>query len=70
MWELPGIAPPLGQAAHVLRQTFASHFVIRGRDIVVIDGVFGHSTLNMTMKYAHLSPEHFDGVLHLNPLYF
>ncbi len=41
---------------HVLRHTFASHLVMRGAPIVAVQDLMGHSTIQMTMRYAHLAP--------------
>ncbi|WP_278248833.1 tyrosine-type recombinase/integrase [Phytopseudomonas daroniae] len=49
---------PKGQAAHVLRHTFASHFIQNGGNIVTLQRILGHSSLVMTMRYAHLAPDH------------
>jgi site-specific recombinase XerD len=57
-----------GQLTHVLRHTFASHFVMNGGDIVTLKNILGHSDLQMTMRYAHLSPDYLAQVLDLNPL--
>lgn len=59
---------PAGQATHVLRHTFASHFVMRGGNILTLQKILGHSSLTMTMRYAHLSPDHLQDALTLNPL--
>ncbi|WP_372985512.1 tyrosine-type recombinase/integrase [Marinobacter sp.] len=61
-----GIQLPQGQCAHILRHTFASHFMMSGGDILVLQRVLGHSTINMTMRYAHLSPDHLNSVSELN----
>ncbi len=63
-----GIELPKGQAAHVLRHSFASHFVMNGGNILVLQKVLGHSSLTMTMRYSHLAPDHFQDVVLLNPL--
>jgi integrase len=59
---------PAGQSTHVLRHTFASHFVMRGGNILTLQKILGHSSLTMTMRYAHLSPDHLQDALTLNPL--
>lgn len=43
---------------HALRHTFASHFMMAGGNILTLQKLLGHSTLAMTMRYAHLSPDH------------
>ena len=42
---------------HDLRHTYGSHLAIRGVPLKVIQELMGHASLDMTMKYAHLSPE-------------
>ncbi len=66
--DTTSIKLPAGQATHVLRHTFASHFVMRGGNILTLQKILGHSSLAMTMRYAHLSPDHLQDALTLNPL--
>ncbi|WP_287917354.1 tyrosine-type recombinase/integrase [Comamonas sp.] len=57
-----------GQLTHVLRHTFASHFMMNGGNILVLQRSLGHANLTMTMRYAHLAPDHLQEVVRLNPL--
>ena len=43
---------------HILRHTFASWAVMDGMPLHVLKEILGHSSLDMVMRYAHLSPEH------------
>ena len=47
-----------GDLAYDLRHTAASWSAMRGRPWVEIKEVLGHSSIAMTMRYAHLSPAH------------
>jgi site-specific recombinase XerD len=57
-----------GKLTHVLRHTFAAHFMMSGGNILVLQRILGHSDIQMTMRYAHFAPEHLDTALHFNPL--
>jgi len=63
-----GIMLPAGQLSHVLRHTFASHFMMNGGNILVLQRILGHTDIKMTMRYAHFSPEHLEDALRFNPL--
>ena len=42
---------------HTLRHTFASWAVMRSVSLKELQELLGHSSLAMTMRYAHLAPE-------------
>lgn len=60
---------PKGQAAHVLRHSFASHFMMNGGDILTLQKILGHSAINMTMRYVHFSKDHLKEAVLRNPVY-
>lgn len=66
--ERAGIELPAGQLTHVLRHTFASHFMMNGGNILVLQRILGHTDIKMTMRYAHFAPNHLEESLLLNPL--
>ncbi|GEA62269.1 phage integrase [Vibrio comitans] len=59
---------PRGQATHVLRHTFASHFMMNGGSILVLRDILGHSDITMTMRYAHFAPDHLTDAITFNPI--
>lgn len=59
---------PRGQATHVLRHTFASHFMMNGGNIIALQQILGHANIQQTMVYAHLSPDYLQNAVILNPL--
>mgnify|MGYP000282292753 CR=1 FL=1 len=56
--ERSDLVLPKGQNTHILRHTFASHFIMNGGDILTLQRILGHSDIKMTMRYAHLAPDH------------
>lgn len=62
------IVLPRGQLTHVVRHTFAAHFMMSGGNILALQRILGHLDIKMTMCYAHLAPEHLETALYLNPL--
>jgi integrase len=63
-----GLTLPTGQATHVLRHTFASHFMRNGGNILALQKILGHQSLTMTMRYAHVAPDHLIEATAFNPL--
>lgn len=57
-WFEPAVAEAKLDAYtwHCNRHTFASRLVMAGVDIRTVAALLGHSTIQMTMRYAHLAP--------------
>ena len=66
--ERCNIKLPKGQNTHVLRHTFASHFIMNGGNILTLNKILGHRTLEMTLKYSHLAPSHLSDAIEKGPL--
>lgn len=52
---------------HTLRHTFASHLVMAGVPIRTVQELLGHTQIQTTMIYAHLSMEHLEGAIRKLP---
>ena len=46
---------------HDLRHTFASMWMQRGQDLFKLQHILGHTSIKLTMRYAHLGPNAFAG---------
>ncbi|EXU76378.1 integrase [Erwinia mallotivora] len=55
-------------ATHVLRHTFASWFMMNGGNIIALQQIMGHASIQQTMVYAHLAPDYLQHAVTLNPL--
>ena len=59
---------PKGQAVHVLRHTFATHFMINGGSIITLQRILGHKDIKQTMVYAHFAPDYLSDAIRFNPM--
>lgn len=66
--QAAGLVLPRGQLTHVLRHTFASHFIMNGGSVVTLQKVLGHTDLKITMRYSHLAPDYLAQVRVLGPV--
>ena len=51
-------ANPVNFHFHDLRHSFASWFMMRGGSLQALKEILGHTDLKMTLRYAHLAPDH------------
>ncbi len=58
LWRAQEAADLRRTGWHVLRHTFASHLVMKGASLSGVQALLGHSTIQMTQRYAHLAPDH------------
>ncbi len=47
-----------GVTFHILRHTCASHLVMAGVDLVTVREIMRHRSIDMTLRYSHLTPAH------------
>lgn len=66
--ERSGIELPAGQLSHVCRHTFASHFMMGGGNLLTLQKILDHKDIKMTLRYAHLAPDHLEDARKLNPI--
>lgn len=59
---------PDGQLTHICRHTFASHFMMSGGNILTLQKILGHAEIKMTLRYAHLAPEHLADAIKYAPI--
>ena len=48
---------------HTIRHSFATHLIDNGTDLHTIKELLGHSSLQTTMKYMHLTSRRLDGIV-------
>lgn len=58
------------QLTHILRHTFASHYMMNGGDLLTLQRILGHGSITMTMRYAHLAPSYLESAVRLSPMAF
>ncbi|MEQ1977415.1 tyrosine-type recombinase/integrase, partial [Xenorhabdus sp. SGI240] len=59
---------PRGQAVHVLRHTFSAHFMMNGGNILTLQKIMGHASIQQTMVCAHFAPDYLQDAIKFNPL--
>ena len=48
---------------HDMRHTFASNYMMNGGNVFDLQKILGHTKIDMTMRYAHFSPNHLQNSL-------
>jgi integrase len=50
---------------HDLRHTFCSRLIAKGANVVAVKELAGHQSIDVTMRYVHLAPDHLRGTMDL-----
>ncbi|MDC0598561.1 tyrosine-type recombinase/integrase [Gammaproteobacteria bacterium] len=58
---------PKGQLTHVLRHSYAVHFMLNRGNILDLQKMLGHKTLNQTIRYAQFHPDYLQDAISKNP---
>lgn len=62
VWRAAGLRK-VAHPFHILRHSFASHYVMAGGNILALQKILGHASIEMTLVYAHLAPDFLEGEL-------
>lgn len=62
VWQAAGLRE-VAHPFHILRHSFASHYVMAGGNILALQRILGHASIEMTLVYAHLAPDFLEGEL-------
>jgi integrase len=67
-FKTAGIEMEKGQNTHILRHTFASHFIMNGGNILTLQKILDHAGLKTVLIYAHLSKDHLQEAVKFSPI--
>jgi len=56
--ERSGVKLPRRQCVHILRHTFASHFIVSIGNDITLQKILGDASITMTKRYSHLASDH------------
>ena len=66
--ENAGIQLLKGQATHIMRHTYAVHYMRDDGNILNLQKVLGHATITMTLRYAQFHPDYLADAKDRNPI--